>query len=107
MSANLIEFHPELRTAPHSQTLAAASELARSLEAEGIEIHNAFDNGRRIVLLIAREPAGVTGVKKARHPNGRGGITTLYAAATGGCQLEWTVDTHGQRASDCEVAHAR
>lgn len=105
MNAQLIDFKPDPPREPHSRTLAAATELAKALEAEGIEIHNVFDNGRRMVLLIDRAPADVTGTKKGRHPNGRGGITERFAAAHGNCQLEWTVDLPGQRAADREVTH--
>ena len=97
MKTQLIEFQPDPPRELHSRTLADATELAKTLEAEGVQIHSAFDNGRRMVLLIDRAPAGVVGIRKCRHPNGRGGVTTRFAATHGNCQLEWMEDTAGQR----------
>lgn len=81
--------------------LQAAAELAARLEASGVGVHSAFDNGRCMVLLIDSEPKGVTACTKRRWPNGSG-TTSLYSASHGGCQLEWVVET---RRETTEVAN--
>lgn len=95
-------FRPEPRLPLH-EALEAAARLSRRLQEEGVTTHSAFDNGRRMVLLIDRAPKGLHGVRKRIHPNGMGGTTELYGAALDGCQLEWTVDI-AEPASG--VAHA-
>ncbi len=82
-------------------SLKAAAELAAKLEASGVGVHIAFDNGRRMVLLIDSAPEGVRVSIKRRWPS-RHGTTTEYSAIHGGCQLEWVVET---RRETTEVAH--
>lgn len=95
-----INFPPEPRQ-PFPEALTAAARLATRLTREGIQIHSAFDNGRRMVLLIEKAPFGVRGLFKGKHPNGMGGTTERYGASVDGCQLEWTVDLPAR-----EVANA-
>lgn len=89
----LLEF-PFDPHSPFPAALVAAAEVARQLTDAGIEIHSAFDNGRRMVLLIDKPPAFAAGHIKRHHPNGMGGTTTVFAAGYHGCQLEWTTDTY-------------
>jgi hypothetical protein len=84
---------------PFVASLQCATDAAAKLMASGCSIESTFHNGRRMVLLVDRPPAFVTGHMKTRHPNGSGGLTTLYAASFHGCQLEWSVDSE----SDGEV----
>lgn len=80
--------------------LATAAVLAQQLIDACIEVHNAFDNGRRMVLVVSAPPAGVIGCAKRSYPNGTGGTTRIFAASHHGCQLEWMVHTSGGREVD-------
>lgn len=96
MNPQLIDFKPD-PPGELPKALASAAALARQLGVAGIEVHNAFDNGRRMVLVISAPPPGVFGAAKRRYPNGVGGVTTVYAAPHGGCQLEWQTHTTNVR----------
>lgn len=96
---NLLQFQPEPRN-PFPAALVDAAAVAKQLTDAGVEIHTAFDNGRRMVLLIEKPPEFVTGHMKRHHPNGMGGTTTIFAASYQGCQLEWQTDTYAT-----EVGH--
>lgn len=82
-------------TEPRVPIRAALNDAAKAtelLERAGCKVLTAFDNGRRIALVVNEPPSFVTGHVKARHPNGRGGKTVVFAAPFHGCQLEWAVD---------------
>lgn len=81
---------------PIRLALQQAAKVAEQINAAGVEIHSAFDNGRRMVLLIDKAPPFVAGHVKKSFPNGFGGRTYVYGASFHGCQLEWSEDTTGE-----------
>lgn len=72
---------------------------ARQLADAGCTVLMISDNGRRPVLVVDRAPSFVDtrAAKKRRSPNGRGGVSSVYAASFYGCQIEWSRDTGNVR----------
>lgn len=96
MQMKTIDYTPD-PPAELPAALTAAAALAKDLADQGVEVHNAHYNGRRIVLLIGAPPRFVIGAVKRSYPNGVGGRTSVHAASYRGCQLEWMAHTTGDR----------
>lgn len=96
MNMRAIDYTPDT-PAELPDALTAAAALAKQLTDQGVEVHNAHYNGRRIVLLISAPPRFVIGAVKRHFPNGTGGTTSVHAASWLGCQLEWMTHTVGDR----------
>lgn len=72
-----------------SNALFRAARTARELEDSGSPPVGAFTNGRRMVLLTNKAPAGVRGGIKSRCRPRSGFRVLMMAAELDGCQIEW------------------